>query len=1075
MLYKIYFKLDRLHNKFRKKKRPGFIFTAIAAVATAIAGAAASAFGLGLIGFGVAYGAAYVAVSTAVIFGGIALSTSGGKAASPGVASSPSYSSPTLQTQTNNDLPIPMIYGEVKLAGNRIWQNDSGESRIKRLVAFCAGENEDFTDIRLNDIPYTQITGCAVEKFYGTSTQQISTLIPGADNAARAEIVGSLKNIAYLAISCPKSDKINENYNLTTVVKGRKVRIYSDATTYTTAYSNNPAWCLLDTMIDYNGAGMALLNTGLISDTEIAKHIDILSYIEAADYCDELIAYYELTTALTGNNNDLIFKARSANDSTVSVKYTNAGASKALDITVTGKNIDIQLATNGSSVITTTANDIISLINNDADATALVKVCSADSNDGTGIVTVMAKTTLTGGVGQARFAFNMIFDSVFSVRDAIEEFKKNCRGALVTKGEKLQFKIDMPGDVVLVIDQEDIITGSEIYTPIPLEEHYDILKVKYISPEYEWAKVQAQAELFEYKNEPAISHSVDVFSITNHVQAALLGWYYLNKKILCPFVYTFSTDYRVYDREIGDIITVDSLLMGQIYTGKIVKIVDDGSGIFDVTIIPYDENLYNDEMASEKPHVIINPVNIDDKIRTATCVVAASNSSNKNQADYIVDVNSTSAQDVINAAIDSLQLQAIENMTCLTSSTATSIIFDTTAPTTDDYYNGLFLKFTSGNCADEDAKLITDYAGSTQTATVETFTNTPSDGDTFEIQAYSGKVLLLEGTYTVDDSILIKSGVTLEGMGFGTVVKAKDNPSDVVTFNIFENSNTTYGDNSFNLKNFRVDGNKKNQKDVYPWSVINAMKFKNIFNSVIADIKINNCIGSGVYFSETGDSRDNKLINCCISNCKNTALFITSNNFIVGGEISGNISSGIYLIGSNTSINNTVIKDNQVGISVCGFDGLTLSGILINGCTVIRSKQEGIAFTNVINSNISGCNVSYNKSGGIILNGNGTGVYASNNNVSSNACIGNKNDGTAWSSNIELRGNCSYNSIQNNVCRAVTPSSIPAYGIRLYATLGAGNMLNNIVSNNDLKDTVSYTISPLYDTGTGTIKNNNRT
>jgi hypothetical protein len=59
---------------------------------------------------------------------------------------------------------------------------------------------------------------------------------------------------------------------------------------------------------------------------------------------------------------------------------------------------------------------------------------------------------LTAGTGQPRFQFNMIFDSKFSVRDAIEEFKKNCRGALVTKGEKLQFKIDSPGDVVLVLD-----------------------------------------------------------------------------------------------------------------------------------------------------------------------------------------------------------------------------------------------------------------------------------------------------------------------------------------------------------------------------------------------------------------------------------------------------------------------------------------------------------------------------------------------------------------------------------------------------------------------------------------------
>lgn len=614
MFYKIYFKIDRAYNKFRRKKRGGFIFSIAAAIAATVFSATAGVIGAGAAAW-LAVGVGVVALYGQVgllVYGGIALSKTAGAAGknmSTGIAMSPSYSSPTLQTQTNNDLPIAMPYGEVKLAGNRIWQNESGESTIKRLVAFGYGEIEDFTDIRLNDILYTEISGCTVEKFYGTPTQQISTLVPGATNAARAEVVGSLKHIAYLAISCPKTDKINENYNLTAVIKGRKVRNYSNTSTYTTVYSNNPAWGLLDAMLSYNGAGMALLNTGLIDDTTLAKHLDIQSFIDAAAYCDGTIAYYELTTALTGNNNDLIWKARAANDSTVSITYTNAGASKPLTVTVTGKDIDIQLATNGSSVITSTANDIISLINNDENANALVKVCNADSNDGSGLVTVLSKTFLTAGTGQKRFQFNMIFDSDFAVRDAIEEFKKNCRGALVTKGEKLQFKIDSPGDVVQVLDEEDIIIGSEVYTPIPMEEHYDILKIKYISPDYEWAKVQAQAELFEYKNEPAICHSVDIYSITNHQQASLLGWYYLNRKILCPFSFKFSTDYRISEREIGDIITVPSLLMGQTYTGKIVKLFDDNSGVFDVSIISYDTDLYNDEMASATPTVIVSNIN----------------------------------------------------------------------------------------------------------------------------------------------------------------------------------------------------------------------------------------------------------------------------------------------------------------------------------------------------------------------------------------------------------------------------------------------------------------------------------
>lgn len=104
-----------------------------------------------------------------------------------------------------------------------------------------------------------------------------------------------------------------------------------------------------------------------------------------------------LTTALTGANNDLVFTAVpvGAAGNAISVQYLNPGLpSIGLSVAVAAGAIVVTLATNGSSVITTTAAQIAAL----AGLGSLVTIANAGGNDGTGVVTAMAATNLSGGV-----------------------------------------------------------------------------------------------------------------------------------------------------------------------------------------------------------------------------------------------------------------------------------------------------------------------------------------------------------------------------------------------------------------------------------------------------------------------------------------------------------------------------------------------------------------------------------------------------------------------------------------------------------------------------------------------------
>ncbi|MCR5261963.1 MAG: hypothetical protein K6C94_09025 [Candidatus Gastranaerophilales bacterium] len=429
------------------------------------------------------------------IFGGVNKNNSSSKNS---LDLSPAYQA-VKQTQTNPDLPLPIIYGTVKTAGNLIWQNTQ-ENFSQKVIAFSEGVITDITDIRINDIPLSSVTTSQVEKFYGTDTQAIPSVVPGNNRSEQTAVIGSLKNVACLGLTVFNDEKISSNYNLTAIIIGKKIRVYSSPNEYTVQYSENPAWVLFDFLTAYNGLGLALDENGEPDDDLIAEIFDLNSFIEAAAYCDKIV-----------NNSP-------------------------------------------------------------------------------------------------RFTFNMIFDSQTSVRSLLDEIYRSCRGGLFLQNGLLQFKIDKPEYVSKVFTVNDI--SNEVFNSVPSEEKYDILKCVYISPQHEWQRVEAFAEIPEYRNGTPVETSINILSCTNFEQASRLAWYYANCKVLQAYYGSFDTDYRAFDIEVGDVIQFDSILMGlQNYKVKVTKVTDNGCGLFTVNWQTYDERLYLDTLGSMEPRLIVTKLN----------------------------------------------------------------------------------------------------------------------------------------------------------------------------------------------------------------------------------------------------------------------------------------------------------------------------------------------------------------------------------------------------------------------------------------------------------------------------------
>ena len=115
--------------------------------------------------------------------------------------------------------------------------------------------------------------------------------------------------------------------------------------------------------------------------------------------------YGSYSTALAGNNNDLRFVAKTIGIVGNSNKITYvdpAGSNAALSVVITPNTgfaeVVVNLATGPSGAITTTANDIlVALAAEGTDFSDFMSVSLVSGNDGSGLVTAMAETALTGG------------------------------------------------------------------------------------------------------------------------------------------------------------------------------------------------------------------------------------------------------------------------------------------------------------------------------------------------------------------------------------------------------------------------------------------------------------------------------------------------------------------------------------------------------------------------------------------------------------------------------------------------------------------------------------------------------
>ena len=273
-----------------------------------------------------------------------------------------------LVNKQSNDSNIPVIYGERLTGGTRVFMETSGTDNTYLYMAIVMSEGEinDIEEIKIDEKVVTWASALSdgtevevgsgdsnfykdsaslirVEPHYGTDGQSASSLLSTLSSWGSNH---KLSGLCYLALRFKwNQDAFTGIPKVQAKIQGKKVVAYnSSLQAQSSAYSTNPAWCLLDYLTNERyGKGLAV------------SEIDLQSFYDASQVCVTQVTPY------SGGSDINIFDCNTALDTSKSiidnVREFLKGCRGYLPYNAGKYNLIIE--TTGSASITLTEDNII--------------------------------------------------------------------------------------------------------------------------------------------------------------------------------------------------------------------------------------------------------------------------------------------------------------------------------------------------------------------------------------------------------------------------------------------------------------------------------------------------------------------------------------------------------------------------------------------------------------------------------------------------------------------------------------------------------------------------------------------
>lgn len=313
--------------------------------------------------------------------------------------------------------------------------------------------------------------------------------------------------------------------------------------------------------------------------------------------------------------------------------------------------------------------------------------------------------------------------------------------------------------------------------------------------------------------------------------------------------------------------------------------------------------------------------------------------------------------------------------------------------------------------------------------------------------AAGGKVVLLNGTYTVGAAISVPNNTTLTGSGTGTTIQLANFGATTTNINAVTNTDTTTG-TGVTIRDLSING----RKSLNTAGTQNGIYLDNMGDSgaagrngaIVTGVNVYDMRTSGISLSnaDSGNFSENTVRN----NGTNGITTASSlNNVISNNTALGNGSTGISIGTSSTAntVTGNVSRENTTsGITVTSSSGNTISG------NMAQDSSIGIYLNAASNNMVTGNTARFNTINISILTSN------------SNTISGNQlpsSGGNSANNSINLN-NSDDNTISGNT---ITDTSCTTTCYAINITNSSSDI--NQISNNSLGNGI------INDLGTGTI------
>ncbi|KXS41190.1 MAG: putative phage tail protein [Candidatus Frackibacter sp. T328-2] len=175
----------------------------------------------------------------------------------------------------SQELPIPVVYGRNMLGGNIIYEKITGDNnRYKDMqIGVSEGPIQSISNIKIGEVSFSNFDNSQARTKLGNRAQTADAVNDQGQ---------TFPYLAYISAELDGKeleDSLDGRRIITALIEGRKVEVWdSGSSSWITQYSRNPAYCLLDLLTNKR--------YGLGIDKQ---YIDLDSFIESANYCNELI------------------------------------------------------------------------------------------------------------------------------------------------------------------------------------------------------------------------------------------------------------------------------------------------------------------------------------------------------------------------------------------------------------------------------------------------------------------------------------------------------------------------------------------------------------------------------------------------------------------------------------------------------------------------------------------------------------------------------------------------------------------------------------------------------------------